>query len=171
MVESKPDQPATRKWSLLFPAVVLITAIFLSSSTVVTPKRFVRSVARYSPIAVTESSFGRFWESWWWLFVKGWHATEFGLVFLALRRMIHPHLAAVAAIILAATDEIHQLWVPKRGAHMSDWLIDVLGVGITWWLVEAGSGKSLTRVIRLVGNIGGGILALLALRQLAMNPF
>lgn len=117
----------------MWPILAIAVAIFLTSSTVVTPKQFVAAVAGYSPISVSEAAFSRFWDSAWWLFVKGWHATEFGIVFLAARYMLGRKpmwLAALVSAGLAATDEIHQTFVPSRGGHVSDWCIDVLGIGV-----------------------------------------
>ena len=123
--------------SRFWPLGLLLIGIFVSSSTVVTSKQFVKGIADYSPVRVTEAQFSIFWNEWWWMFVKGWHATEYVLVFLALRHALgrdRTRLAVLATAFFAASDEIHQIWVPRRGGRISDWLIDLLGVSfcVAW---------------------------------------
>ena len=78
---------------------------------------------------MSESGFLKFWGVFWWIFVKGWHATEFGILFTLIRRAV-PSLAwsAGLAIAYAFADEAHQLLVPYRGCRLSDVCIDALGV-------------------------------------------
>jgi len=87
---------------------------------------------------MTESEFGKFWRQWYWVFVKGWHVLEFAtLTFLAafsFERLGWANQKRVLAwsagvgILFACSDEIHQIFVPKRGGRMSDVLIDCGGV-------------------------------------------
>ena len=87
---------------------------------------------------MTESDFGRFWHRWYWVFVKGWHVLEFAaLTFLAAysfarlgwtSRVRVFVWSAVVGILFACSDEIHQIFVPKRGGRVSDVLIDCGGV-------------------------------------------
>jgi VanZ family protein len=70
--------------------------------------------------------------------VKGWHSTEFGIVFLGLRFMLGPKRNAWAfsiAALLAASDEYHQTFIPQRGGHVGDCLIDVIGAACMWIFV------------------------------------
>lgn len=159
----------------LWPLVALFAAIFVSSSTVVTPKQFVHSVVAYSPVPLTEAGFGRFWHDWWWLFVKGWHATEFGIVYLALRYALGSRRwvwALAVTAILAASDEIHQLWVPARGGHVSDWLIDLIGIGMAFAFFDlrAFSPRWSTRT-RMGVRLGLAIASVFLTRALALHPF
>lgn len=161
---------AQRYW----PLACLLLAIFASSSTVISSKAFVHTVSRVSPWQLTEEGFGIFWENWWWLFVKGWHATEFAIVFLALRHALQPRLPWIAASLtaaFAASDEIHQLWVPRRGGHVSDWLIDMLGVAMAFLLLWAVTKKHSHLTLRLGASSIALVVFLLALHYLALNPF
>ena len=45
----------------LWPLGLLMAAIFISSSTVITSKQFVKGITDYSPIRVTEAQFSEFW--------------------------------------------------------------------------------------------------------------
>ena len=64
----------------------------------------------------------------WWFFVKGWHATEFAILFLLLRRSLGDLGWSLFLVTLAAVlDEFHQTFVPGRGGRLSDVLIDVGG--------------------------------------------
>ena len=129
----------------------------------------------YSPFALTEAGFSQFWFDWWWLFVKGWHAAEFGIVYLAIRHAMdsrRPGLAFLMTAALAAGDEIHQLWVPLRGGHVSDWLIDILGVTL------CGAFLDLKRITpswppfaRLAFRAALGAASILLIRLLALHPF
>lgn len=87
---------------------------------------------------MTEKEFGSFWHDWWWLFVKGWHVTEFTIVTIlaavSFYRFGWERLgkilvwSAVVGVLFACSDEIHQLFVPKRGGRVSDVMIDCGGV-------------------------------------------
>lgn len=127
----KKYEPIKRFWPLLF----LFLAICVSSSTVISSRQWVQTITSVWPGGMTEESFGAFWHLWWWLFVKGWHATEFGLLFLAARHALRSRpewIPALIAASFAAGDEIHQLWVPRRGGLISDWCIDCLGILFAW---------------------------------------
>ena len=117
-----------RKWILPLAWAVVI---FITSSTVLPSRTFVHAVATAAPGAITEDSFRLFWRHWWWLFVKGYHALEFGILALLLRRWLAAHpiwVPALAAACYAATDELHQILVPERGARFTDWVIDCAGI-------------------------------------------
>jgi hypothetical protein len=159
----------------LWPFGLLMAAIFISSSTVVTSKQFVKGIADYSPIRVTEAQFSEFWFQWWWMFVKGWHATEFALVFLAVRHAVGREktgLAVAITAILAASDEIHQMSIPARGARITDWLIDLLGVTFLVAWFDLGRRRPETSVgsrLGLIAVLGFGLV--LILRWLALHPY
>ena len=155
----------------LWPLLLFVAAIFVSSSTVITPKQFVHAVSRYSPIKLSEQEFSQFWSAWWWLFVKGWHFTQFGIVFLALRYVLggkRVWLAIIISCLLAASDEIHQLSVPGRGGHVSDWLIDVLGIAVVWAFVHF---KAAPSKIKWPLYLALVVASLFIVRLLALNPF
>ena len=160
--------------SRFWPLGLLLVGIFVSSSTVVTSKQFVKGIADYSPVRVTEAQFSIFWNEWWWMFVKGWHATEYVLVFLVLRHALvrdRTRLAVLATAFFAASDEIHQIWVPRRGGRISDWLIDLLGVSFCVAWFEFAKRESMSRAGRFVvlGGLAVGLIGVL--RLLALNPF
>lgn len=118
-----------------WPLVVVAGAIFVSSSTVISSKQWVKMASSFWPGGMTEEGFALFWLHWWWLFVKGWHATVFALLSLVCRHCLKPRpdwWAVLLTVLLAAGDEVHQLWVPRRGGLISDWLIDCLGILLAW---------------------------------------
>lgn len=80
---------------------------------------------------------------------KGAHVIEYMLLmFLAVRfaMVLFPKerlkriflLAGAFSVTYGALDELHQFFVPYRGARMSDVLVDVFGVflmGISFWFI------------------------------------
>lgn len=123
-----------------WPAGLVLLAIFLSSSTFVNSTDFARWVTTALP-GITEEGFNNFWKSWWWVFVKGWHATEFAILFFVIQRLLGPKPLAWSALLtcgFAALDEIHQLSVPFRGGRVSDVLIDAVGILMAWRLRALG---------------------------------
>lgn len=108
-----------------------VAVIFLTSSTVVTTQQLAGAVSSVSSTPATE--FESLWRSVWWIPVKGWHVTEFALLFtlvyLATRRK---PLAAVLSLGYAFFDEFHQVFVASRGGRLSDVLIDAIGVILAW---------------------------------------
>jgi VanZ family protein len=107
--------------------------IFGSSCTVITRQQFVTTASvatRVNPAKVAVA-----WESIWWVFVKGYHVLEFMILTLLLVSAFKvfkksPWLAALVSVFYAATDEWHQTFVPHRGGHISDVLIDSLGIAL-----------------------------------------
>jgi VanZ family protein len=81
------------------------------------------------------------------------HFGEFALlVFLWWRVFVNrlaPRRAVLAAFLLtalyAATDEVHQHFVPGRQASPIDWMIDCAGAGLAALRLRAGSGARATR--------------------------
>lgn len=135
-MDSPPASPTLL--SRFWPAGLLLAFIWLSSSTVITSREWVRMVTQTLPIHMTEESFRAWWLEWWWLFVKGWHATEFAILFLVVRHALREKAlwwSAAIAATFAALDELHQLSVPARGCHLSDWLIDCIGIASVWALL------------------------------------
>ncbi len=121
--------PQTARWRNLSLFWALVT--FVTSCTVVKPKAFVHGVGKVASGAITERGFSSFWSSWWWVFVKGYHVMEYAILtallcfWLDKRPVWMPMLVAIA---YATSDEIHQLWVPARGGHVTDVMIDGIGV-------------------------------------------
>lgn len=114
----------------IWPALWM-ASIFATSSTYINSRQLTKAVAGVAP-GVTESNFANFWDSWWWLFVKGWHFLEFlvlfGLSHFALKG--NPHRKLLALLITACYacfDEWHQTFVRSRGGLVTDVLIDVSG--------------------------------------------
>jgi VanZ family protein len=84
---------------------------------------------------ISQETVSNTWQVVWWIFVKGYHVLEYTVLtllliaaFPVLRR--YPLGAAGIAIAYACTDEFHQTFVPHRGGHVSDVIIDSLGVVI-----------------------------------------
>ncbi len=76
---------------------------------------------------------------WYFIERKGAHVFEYAVLLLlsfhfftlSFRRETFPRLlcfSVVFALAYAATDELHQFFVPFRGARLSDVLIDGLGI-------------------------------------------
>jgi len=68
-----------------------------------------------------------------------WHFIEyFGLTliaiitFMAIRMPYFFTLTNIYCIIVAAFTEIIQLWVPGRSCSLTDFLVDVAGIGTIW---------------------------------------
>ena len=95
-------------------------------------------------------------EQWHYYFRKGGHLTEFAILALLLWRAIRQPrpgefrpwrrdqagLALASTWLLAAGDEIHQVFVPSRTAQVSDVFIDTAG-GAIGLIVLWGIGKFL----------------------------
>ena len=130
---------------LLAPLIwgAIITA---TSSTVILPHDFFAWFAAH--VFRDEASLRRFKVFWgisWFAIVKGWHATEFGILFflvLALLNRFHRGefrrnlaFATILALLFAISDEYHQTFVPGRGGTWPDLAIDSLGIVLAGFLV------------------------------------
>lgn len=102
--------------------------------------------------------FHRFWEAGGGLIVvKGWHFTEFAILFLfcqaALRRLTKlPVSRAVGTAycltaLFAASDEWHQTFVPNRDGNLRDVVIDIAGATVALLVLRV-------RERRRTGNLG-----------------
>jgi hypothetical protein len=154
-----------QKWycALLF---CFATAIFWSSTTVVTQKQLATGV--HSITGASSESFLHQWKAVWWIFVKGWHATEFGIVYWLCRKTeISVKMSILAACGYAVFDEIHQIVVPNRGARVSDMLIDLIGILIGFYILDVRSRAKWSRGREVA--IGFCLLCLLAV--LSFHPF
>ena len=95
--------------------------------------------------------FAWFWGVTWFVFAKGWHATEFAVLFLLLRAALDHAtrvasarnlvLAMVASVAFAASDEWHQTFVPGRGGNLTDVLIDTGGILAAFAIARRSRGK------------------------------
>jgi len=119
--------------------LVWIGFIFGTSCTVIRPQEFFALVQKYAN--VNEASmlkFEIFWGASWFLIVKGWHFTEFAILFVLCatvlrlwRGNISPLLIMISTalcLLFAMSDEWHQTFVPDRNGTVTDVLIDSLGV-------------------------------------------
>ena len=102
--------------------------IFATSCMVIFRDSFVAAVGGTLPSSA-RPGWATLWDHYWWLFVKGWHATEFAILFCLVRKSVGDlgwslFLASFAAVL----DEYHQTFVPGRGGVVSDVLIDIGGV-------------------------------------------
>ncbi len=124
-----PSSRVLRSLPAALPAVVWALLIAASSSTVIGPKAFVGGASR--GLGVPRAGFQSLWDVAWWLPVKGWHAFEFAVLALLLRRAgARPLLALTLTLAWAALDEWHQTFVPARGGRASDVLIDMAGASV-----------------------------------------
>jgi hypothetical protein len=115
-------------------------AIFVTSCFVVSASELIDWVRAASGSEAFTQGFAAFWQAYGVFIVKGWHATEyallFALVFAALRKVTHwppPVRCAVAlafCVLFAASDEWHQTFVPHRDGTLRDVLIDTAGAAL-----------------------------------------
>jgi len=123
-------------WPVLWAASIFTTSCFYINNRV-----FAKAVARQLPTHPTTASVNSFWDVYWWVFVKGWHATEYAILFWLIRWAIPAAdkgkkafwTPILVCAVYAASDEYHQTFVKDRGGRVTDVLIDVGGV-----LVAAG---------------------------------
>lgn len=70
------------------------------------------------------------------LFFKTLHVIEYAILFVLYYRALKNKTAALLLTLLyAATDEIHQLFVPTREGRLRDVIIDAIGAGMSWILI------------------------------------
>lgn len=50
------------------------------------------------------------------------------------RDAVLPGVAVAVAVIFAALDEYHQGWIPGRDPDVGDWLADILGIIVGFWI-------------------------------------
>ncbi|RYG43760.1 VanZ family protein [bacterium] len=109
------------------PAVVVMVAIFLMSSTYITQHGLATGVSTASGGSVSKSGFMDWWKVNWWIFVKGFHAGEFAVLALLWRRALPSLPAWAITVLFAASDEWHQTFVGPRGGRWTDFMIDATG--------------------------------------------
>ncbi len=73
------------------------------------------------------------------------HLIEFGslsllwVIALKANKQLNPKTnlaAALVSILYALTDEIHQSFVPQRSATVIDFIKDLIGIILTWYMVN-----------------------------------
>jgi VanZ family protein len=97
-----------------------------------------------------QSWFPAFWERYWWVFVKGYHVTEFAVFAVLLYRVLvlrFSHRIArmysgALSLLYAASDEWHQTFTPYRGGRATDVLIDACGVCLAVGVLALFAGKT-----------------------------
>lgn len=68
------------------------------------------------------------WKRFWWLPVKGWHATEFAILYALFRKAGWDKATSLSMVAFAASlDEYHQTFVEGRTGTARDVLIDMGG--------------------------------------------
>lgn len=140
----------------LVPPLLWIASIAYTSNRWISSKSFTASASE--AVGVKLADFNRFWDVWWWLFVKGYHFGEFALLFWLTRRCLDkgfglPRSAATgwavaASAIYAAVDEFHQTFIAYRGGKVSDVLIDCSGAifaSLVSWALLARADRALAR--------------------------
>ncbi|MGV3616464.1 MAG: VanZ family protein [Fimbriimonas sp.] len=107
--------------------------IFASSSKTVNGEMIDKAIRRRAPGQRGET-LSKLWNKAWWVPVKGWHATEFAILYGLLRYSGRSKGEAIALVAVAASlDEYHQTFVKGRTGTPRDVMIDVGGA-----LVAAG---------------------------------
>ena len=159
---SDSEAPPRARW--LWPLVWAIS-IYLTSSAFISNVQLAQTVKTVSAGHVEATAFENFWKFTWWIFVKGWHATEFGiLAWFCSRAWKARHAWWSIPCAYAVADEFHQLFVRYRGGRFSDVLIDWLGV----LAFAAFAGK--IRLSKLGWGVGV-VVWLLLLMALSYFPF
>ena len=89
------------------------------------------------------SAFGTDLGVWEFILPKAVHLLEFAVLgFLLLWATRHESAALVGGILYAASDEVHQRFVPGRHGSVLDVVIDTVGVAIGIYLARrAGLGR------------------------------
>ena len=106
--------------------------IFASSCTVISSKQLVKAVSATGPVGVSPQHFQSFWDSWWRVFVKGYHVLEYAVLTALLMRPFKGRIGwiAVFALLYASSDEFHQTFVAGRGGKWTDVAIYSLGIAM-----------------------------------------
>ncbi len=111
-----------------FPVFGWMTVIFLMSSR--------------QRVSVSEEYIVNFF------FFKSLHVIEYGFMFYLIFRLINKIstsknnfewryiIAALLTLIYAASDELHQTFVPTRQGSVRDIFIDLIGVTISWIILR-----------------------------------
>ena len=156
-------------------AIVWIGLIWATSGTVVTRNQLATAVTSVLPI--TRADFLGFWNEAWWIFVKGWHATEFGLLFAFLSTVLtktklrHPNpLAFAIAVTCAFVDEFHQTFIPARGGRLSDVMIDAIGIILVCLLVTTTKDQKTTLRRTFIAIAAVGFIEFLSLHPFGTFP-
>jgi hypothetical protein len=135
------EETAPRRRRLLRPLLLAgwLALIFGTSCTVVRPEEFFGWLQKH--LFVSDDSMERFrafWDVSWYAIVKGWHATEFGVLLLLCVAAVRCWTgrgtrgtitgSMLFCILFAISDEWHQTFVPDRLGTATDVFIDALGV-------------------------------------------
>jgi hypothetical protein len=127
------NKTGSSRW---LPAAAWALFIFLTSSTYIPSKRFVRGVVTAGRGHVDSQWFEGFWREWWWLFVKGYHVLEYFILTTLILRAISATRFRVTALgmglafLYASSDEWHQTFVKDRGGKWTDVAIDCIGIAL-----------------------------------------
>jgi VanZ family protein len=129
-----------RNWLHWLPAFALMALIFFSSSI---PDTGIQTSFSSKPLVIP--SFGAANK----LIKKTSHAFFYGILALsylfALQKDTQRNrkLALLLTFLYAISDEVHQLFVPTRGASFLDIAIDSLGAWIALFILKKPNSKSL----------------------------
>ncbi len=133
------------------PRLAWILLIFTTSCYVIPFEAFIRFVQGLSRSIGFQRWFEQFWIGDWFFVVKGWHMTEYAILLsftlAALRRWPPTKqrsetsrigIAFGLAVLFAASDEWHQIFVPGREGCVRDVLIDSGGAFLAalYWLAR-----------------------------------
>ncbi len=118
--------------------IVWVSGIYFSSTKLITIPQLATIVTILTNGQVSVAQFEIVWYQIWWIFVKGWHATEFGIIYLICRKLLVKSriLPIVIAALCGVLDELHQVSIPGRGGRISDMVIDCMGIFAAWLIVD-----------------------------------
>ncbi len=118
---------------MCFPKLTTLPSLFLSATTLVF---WLGLIFFLSSLPGNPTSYDP--PLWYFVERKSAHIFEYGVLMLLTLRFVkeyfhterlakHLLLAAVFSLAYGASDELHQFFVPYRGARLTDILIDGLG--------------------------------------------
>ena len=116
--------------------MIWAVAITAMSNAFISATAFKGAVGKSLPVPNGRQWFDSFWNDYWWVFVKGFHFLEFGLLFYLLWRAFPTRwsfgralgLSMLLAGAFAMLDEFHQSFISYRGGRWTDVLIDWAGI-------------------------------------------
>ena len=124
----KEERPSTYlKHS--YSAILWAGTIFFTSCFYISGVQWVQFVQRLLPFPAWRSSFEAFWNSYSLYVVKGWHVTEYAILFLFVSGVLKNRIAPARSarlyawgicLLFAMSDEWHQTFVPPRDGCLRD---------------------------------------------------
>jgi VanZ family protein len=119
--------------------------IFFTSCFYISGVKWVQFVQKFLPFPAWKSGFEAFWNSYSLYVVKGWHVTEYAILFIFVSLALKTRATSLPlarlyswliCLLFAMSDEWHQTFVPPRDGCVRDVFIDMAGASLVL-LVQA----------------------------------